>query len=144
MKRMNRRAFVTTVETIGIACVVPGLLTACASVRYAKSTVESDRLVVLRTDLSTSGTVLVETPDEQLPILLRRVSDTDFVALSTKCTHRGCQVENAGTQLACPCHGSVFSLTGERLQGPADRPLTRFAVSADARSIFISRKAVSE
>lgn len=144
MKRMTRRDFVTTVETIGIACVVPGLLTRCASVRYAKSSVESDRLVVLRTDLSASGTVLVETPDEQLPILLRRVSDTEFVALSTKCTHRGCQVENAGTQLSCPCHGSVFSLTGERLQGPADRPLTRFAVSADDRNIFISRRAVAE
>ncbi|MBC8090263.1 MAG: Rieske (2Fe-2S) protein [Phycisphaerae bacterium] len=140
---MNRRDFVATVETFGIACVVPGLLAGCASVRYAKSSVESDRLVVLRTDLAASGTVLVETPDEQLPILLRRVSDTEFVALSTKCTHRGCQVENAGTQLSCPCHGSVFSLTGERLQGPADRPLTRFAVSADDRSIFISRRAVN-
>ena len=57
MKQLNRRAFVTTLETIGIACVVPGLLTSCASVRYAKSTVENDRLVVLRTDLSASGTV---------------------------------------------------------------------------------------
>lgn len=144
MKSISRREFVAATEVIGIACVVPGLLTGCASVRYVKTAVESDRLVVLRSELTASGTALVETPDEQLPILLRRVSDTEFVALSTKCTHRGCQVENAGTQLACPCHGSVFSLTGERLQGPADRPLTRFPVSADERSIFISRRAVSE
>lgn len=144
MKPISRREFVVAAETIGIACVVPGLLTGCASVRYAKTAVESDRIVVLRSELSTAGTALVETPDEQLPILLRRVSDSEFVALSTKCTHRGCQVEHAGTQLACPCHGSVFSLTGERLQGPADRPLMRFPVTADERSIFISRRAVSE
>jgi Rieske Fe-S protein len=142
MNRMNRRAFVA--ETIGISCAVPALLAGCASVRYANAAVENERLVVLRTELSPAGTALVETPDEQLPILLRRTSDTEFVALSTKCTHRGCQVEQAGAQLSCPCHGSVFSLTGERLQGPADRPLTRFAVSADERNIYISRRAVSE
>ena len=144
MPNVTRREFVVQVERIGIACLLPTVLASCASVRYAQSAVEVDRLVVLRSELSSVGTALVETPDDQLPILLRRVSDSEFVALSTKCTHRGCQVESAGSQLACPCHGSVFSLNGERLQGPAERPLSRHTVTADEQRIYINRKAVTE
>ncbi|MGV3709105.1 MAG: ubiquinol-cytochrome c reductase iron-sulfur subunit [Gemmatimonas sp.] len=141
---INRRTFVAQLETIGVACAIPALLSGCASVRYAQSTAEPERLVVLRSALSSSGTALVETPDDQLPVFLRRVNENEFVALSTKCTHRGCQVESAGNQLACPCHGSVFSLTGERLQGPAELPLARYAVTSDETRVYISRKAVNE
>jgi Rieske Fe-S protein len=140
---ISRRAFVAQLETLGAACAIPALLSGCASVRYAQSTTEPERLVVLRSSLSSSGTALVETPDDQLPVLLRRVNDNEFVALSTKCTHRGCQVESAGNQLSCPCHGSVFSLTGERLQGPAELPLARYAVTSDETRVYISRKAVN-
>lgn len=148
MKRMNRRQFMRTIEQASVASLAPVVCApfigaACASVRYAQSSVERERIVVRRTELSAAGTALVETPDEQLPIFLRRVSDNEFVALSTKCTHRGCQVEHTGTQMACPCHGSVFSLEGQRLQGPADRPLQRFQVTADATNVYISRTAVS-
>lgn len=144
MPGVTRREFVVQVERIGMACLLPTVLASCASVRYAQSAVEVDRLVVLRSELSSVGTALVETPDDQLPIFLRRVSDSEFVALSTKCTHRGCQVESAGSQLTCPCHGSVFSLNGERLQGPAERPLSRYNVTTDEQRIYINRKAVTE
>ena len=144
MANVTRREFVAQVERIGVACLLPTVLASCAGVRYAQSAVEVDRLVVLRSELSNAGTAFVETPDDQLPIFLRRVSESEFVALSTKCTHRGCQVESAGTQLACPCHGSVFSLKGERLQGPAERPLSRYSVTADAQRIYINRRAVTE
>lgn len=141
---VSRREFVRHVEVLGVACLAPTIFAGCASVRYAQSVAENERIVVPRAELTASGTVLVETPDDQLPIFLRRVNGTDFIALSTKCTHRGCQVETGGTQLTCPCHGSAFSLSGERLQGPAERPLARFAVTADERNIYISRKAVTE
>lgn len=143
MSNVSRREFVVQVERIGVACLLPTVLASCASVRYAGSAVEVDRLVVLRSELSTAGAALIETPDDQLPIFLRRVSESEFVALSTKCTHRGCQVEAAANQLVCPCHGSVFSLNGERLQGPAEHPLSRHSVTADAQRIYINRKAVT-
>lgn len=139
----SRRQFVVQMEAIGVACLLPTVLASCASVRYAKAVAENERLVVARTELSAAGTALVETPDEQLPIFLRRVTDSEFVALSTKCTHRGCQVESAGSQLVCPCHGSEFSLTGEKLKGPAEKPLTRFAATSDERNIYISRRPVT-
>lgn len=137
---ISRRTFVSQLETIGVACLLPTVLSACASVRYAKSVTESERIVVPRTELSTAGTALVESPDDQLPVFVHRINDTEFAAVSTKCTHRGCQVEPAGGQLVCPCHGSEFTLTGERTKGPAEKPLARFAVTADERNIYISRK----
>lgn len=143
VRAVGRREFIVQLETIGAACLLPTLLAGCASVRYVKSVTESGRIIVARAELSASGTALVESPDEQLPIFLRKVSETEFVALSTKCTHRGCQVEAAGGQLVCPCHGSEFALTGERTKGPAEKPLTRFAATSDERNIYISRTPVA-
>ena len=143
-RALSRRDFVLQAEAIAAACLLPTMVAGCASVRYVKSTTESERIVVPRAELSAAGTALVESPDEQLPIFLRRLSEAEFVALSTKCTHRGCQVESAGSQLVCPCHGSEFSLTGERTKGPAEKPLTRFAVTTNERNIYVSRRPVAE
>ena len=46
-------------------------------------------------------------------------------AFTTTCPHLGCAVdfdEKAGS-FRCPCHTSSFSVSGERLQGPAKRGL---------------------
>ncbi|MEO7998345.1 MAG: Rieske (2Fe-2S) protein [Gemmatimonadaceae bacterium] len=141
---ISRRAFVTQLEVLGAACLLPTVLASCASVRYAKTVTENERIVVPRAELSTVGTALIETPDDQLPLFLKRINESEFIALSTKCTHRGCQVESAGNQLVCPCHGSEFSLTGQRTKGPAEKPLTRFAVTFDERNLYVSRKPVPE
>lgn len=51
-------------------------------------------------------------------------------ALSTTCTHLGCTpnwLEREG-KFKCPCHGSGFKITGVNFEGPAPRPLERWAV----------------
>jgi len=41
------------------------------------------------------------------------------------CTHLGCGYhwDGAGQQFKCPCHGSVFDMSGRVVAGPAPRPL---------------------
>lgn len=54
--------------------------------------------------------------------------------LRAACTHLGCttQWDPSLRQFICPCHGSAFSLDGERLRGPANRAMDRCAVRLTA------------
>jgi cytochrome b6-f complex iron-sulfur subunit len=51
-------------------------------------------------------------------------------ALSTTCTHLGCTPNwlEAEKKFKCPCHGSGFKITGVNFEGPAPRPLERYAI----------------
>jgi cytochrome b6-f complex iron-sulfur subunit len=51
-------------------------------------------------------------------------------ALSTTCTHLGCTPNwlDAEKKFKCPCHGSGFKISGVNFEGPAPRPLERWAV----------------
>lgn len=52
-------------------------------------------------------------------------------ALSTACTHLGCitRWRDDLRRFQCPCHGSAFSADGINREGPAPRPLVRYAIA---------------
>jgi len=56
-----------------------------------------------------------------------RRDDGGLLAVSTRCTHLGCQVNwnTAERSWDCPCHGSRFTPEGDVLQGPAVHRLER-------------------
>lgn len=58
-------------------------------------------------------------------VALYRDEEGSLHAVSSVCTHVGCEVEWNGDEKVwdCPCHGSRFSPKGEVLRGPAMRPL---------------------
>jgi len=51
-------------------------------------------------------------------------------ALGTVCTHLGCIVlwQESEEKFKCPCHGSGFYRDGINFEGPAPRPLERYAI----------------
>jgi cytochrome b6-f complex iron-sulfur subunit len=51
-------------------------------------------------------------------------------ALSTTCTHLGCTPNwlEGDKKFKCPCHGSGFRISGVNFEGPAPRPLERYAI----------------
>jgi cytochrome b6-f complex iron-sulfur subunit len=51
-------------------------------------------------------------------------------ALSTTCTHLGCTPNwlEREEKFKCPCHGSGFKISGINFEGPAPRPLERWAI----------------
>jgi cytochrome b6-f complex iron-sulfur subunit len=52
-------------------------------------------------------------------------------ALYQKCPHLGCRVPycDSAQQFQCPCHGSIYNVIGEYLQGPAPRGMDRFPIT---------------
>lgn len=53
-----------------------------------------------------------------------------IVALKSVCTHLGCTPNwlDGEQKFKCPCHGSGFYIDGINFEGPAPRPLERYAI----------------
>lgn len=68
-----------------------------------------------------------------------------IMALYWKCTHLGCTVpwNEAEGQFHCPCHGSVFTRTGQNIAGPAPRPLDIMAVEVDGDQIIVDTSKIT-
>jgi cytochrome b6-f complex iron-sulfur subunit len=68
--------------------------------------------------------------------------DHGIYVLSTVCTHLGCPPNWLKTEekFKCPCHGSGFYRTGINFEGPAPRPLERFAVALAADGQIVVNK----
>ena len=65
--------------------------------------------------------------DEELPF-----QDRSVLALWRKCPHLGCQVPqlcDLSFWFECLCHGSKYSVLGEKRDGPAPRGMDHFPVS---------------
>jgi Rieske Fe-S protein len=58
-----------------------------------------------------------------------------------KCTHQGNELSASGDHLTCSAHGSEFNNKGMVAQGPAEKNLRAFKVTADADKIFIDLRA---
>jgi cytochrome b6-f complex iron-sulfur subunit len=138
---MDRRAFLKNVEWLpaSVACAagLSALWSGCAGYRYVAYTRSGPTLVIRKADFGEGPYALLADAQRSRAIYLHRHGEEDFSAVLTRCAHRGCQVEPAGSRLVCPCHGSEYELTGEVLQGPAERALLRYRVTTDTEFIYI-------
>ena len=73
------------------------------------------------------------------PIIVVRTSETAVTALSSKCTHWGCELPLPGDEgIICPCHGAKYSSEGKALKGPAKKNLKTFPAVLEGSVIIIS------
>jgi menaquinol-cytochrome c reductase iron-sulfur subunit len=63
----------------------------------------------------------------------------EFFILSPICTHLGCHVDwvPSANQFHCPCHGSVYTIDGLNVSGPAPLPLGVFYWKLQGGHIYI-------
>lgn len=81
------------------------------------------------------------------PVIVMRVSETDFRAFAGTCTHLDCIVEYHKDQkrIWCNCHNGEYDLQGQRVAGPPPKPLEPFKVdlvqkgSGQPQTIVVSR-----
>lgn len=144
---MDRKSFIRTCGAfaLGAPAIVP-LLQGCASgSRSAAATLDGNILTLVKTAFvdhngagdGTHPFVLVKVGSMNRPICVYRNGPDAFTALSTVCTHQGCEVRPNKEYLACPCHGSEYSTTGQVLQGPAELNLKSYPVSSDDGNVYI-------
>ena len=91
-------------------------------------------------DIRSGETKVFQYPTRQHePCVLVRVSDSEFVAYSQKCTHLSCPVIPKPEQghFHCPCHEGLFDLkSGQPLAGPPRRPLQRVELHIQNGTIY--------
>ena len=70
------------------------------------------------------------------PVIVVKVSETEYRAFSATCTHLDCIVEFRKAQqvIWCNCHNGAYDLTGRNVAGPPPRPLTPFVVHTVAQA----------
>lgn len=137
---MTRRAFVRRLPVV--TCGLAGGLCAttasgCAGTPWVTPSVRPEGLHFPVSALGPEEEGFVQAPGMERPLYVHRDAQNAWVAVLASCTHRGCQPEPFEGRLVCPCHGSEFSLEGQVLEGPADRPLTRYPVTAEGNELLV-------
>ena len=60
-------------------------------------------------------------------------------ALTSVCTHRGCDVEPVrGGTFLCPCHAAAYDANGVVTGGPAPRPLEHYALMVCEGDVYVN------
>lgn len=128
----------------------------CPSRRaFLRQVAATSALATLPTGCSGGGPVDAGTLDDLVEGELLAIEGEKFAlgldeggvyAISTKCTHLGCDMSKRGTLtldlLECDCHGSSFDGAGAVVTGPAGQPLDFFDVVVDGGVIVVDTSIV--
>jgi menaquinol-cytochrome c reductase iron-sulfur subunit len=72
---------------------------------------------------------------------LVKSNNNEVSAFGPQCTHLGCAYhwDGARDEFVCPCHNSVFAITGQVVSGPAPRPLDRYKTKIQGATLLVGR-----
>ncbi len=138
----TRREFLQTLAgTLAVAAAAEWLPGCAAGLPTVRGELRGDVIIIPIAEAAAlrapRGVLMVRPQNFPAAILLRRLDDNQLIALSTVCSHAGCEVRVLPNALQCPCHGSEYDVSGEVVEGPASRALQRFPVTEDQNSITI-------
>ena len=130
-----RRRFLLATGTTAIVAGVLGFMSATVRFLFPNVLYEPpSRFSVGTPDGFPTGTATF-LPDQRLFVFN---SDAGFYAISSICTHLGCNVNYVPSGgFACPCHGSRYDANGQVIQGPAPKPLDWFGLSLSSRGELV-------
>jgi cytochrome b6-f complex iron-sulfur subunit len=139
---MNRREVIQKFLMGGtVLVVIPSVLESCSKDQM-DSTMNPDTVQGFDIDLSLPENASLNTTGNSKIVhnVIIVNLGTGFIALSSICTHQGCTVayNPVSGNLECPCHGSVYSVSGNVLNGPAPRALMSYTVSRNGSVITIT------
>jgi Rieske Fe-S protein len=72
-------------------------------------------------------------------VYLVRTGDDAVRALQSTCTHLGCRTsyDRKTRRILCPCHGGVFDVQGNVLDGPPPAPLPALTTKIENGNVLV-------
>ncbi len=136
---MERRKFIIRSMQAGAAIAIP-FAVSCSKDEDDDILLPGDDITI---DLDSSQYSTLKTAGNSVTlqgIIVANTGNEVFVALSSVCTHQGCTINysHANTNFPCPCHGSVFSVQGSVLNGPATTAVKKYTVSREGNVLTIT------
>ncbi|BFG70758.1 hypothetical protein KACHI17_16390 [Sediminibacterium sp. KACHI17] len=131
---MERRKFIVQTAT-------PFLVFCAACSKSGNSTNSSS------VDFTIDITNTITTPGSSITrdgVIVVRVNaqntNSSFIAFQVECTHAANPIvwNQSAQQFNCNLHGSVFSITGAVINGPANRPLKAFNLSLTGNNLRVT------
>ncbi|GEK21991.1 QcrA and Rieske domain-containing protein [Cellulomonas xylanilytica] len=137
---LDRREVLVRAGLVTMGVAAAGVLAACggSEAPASEAPAESGGALAQLADIPVGGAVSAKLADGQ-PIILVQPEKGTVVALTAVCTHQQCTVAPEGDELRCPCHGSVFDLTGANVSGPAPSPLAQFDVHVSNGAVLAGK-----
>jgi cytochrome b6-f complex iron-sulfur subunit len=131
----SRRTFLKQLTLIGSAALLAPVL--------ARADSPSDWIAIgpaadYKQDTFKRATV----PNSADVLFITQNKDKSYLALSAKCTHRGCEVNwvSGDKDFLCPCHHGRFDNQGNVLNGPPQKPLPKWATKVDDKGTLLVQR----
>ncbi len=144
---MERRTFLHWVGVGMLATSLPAVIVACTTEESETETTTSTKPQATNefvevgnvAELDTRGFILNKDVAAESILVFLKPNTSELVAVNSKCTHAGCDVElDKNSQLlVCPCHDSQFTLDGSVAKKPATKPLASYEAKQEGTSILV-------
>lgn len=148
---LGRRNFFVRVITgihavmgAGLAFILGGAVLAPSFRRRDESWLHAAALDAVRENEPLAVTLRVARQDGYSQVVDRKViylvrQGSEVRAMQSTCTHLGCRTsyDKPNKRIICPCHGGVYDLQGNVLEGPPPAPLPSIATRVEGDQVLV-------